>query len=463
MGSTSGGSGQGSGGQGSGGQGSGGQGYSTRIASDAIATAMRSLEVDSYHVIAHDIGSWVAYTHGLDHPGAVRSLVLMDAALPGLNLESGFSLENAPRLFQFFFNAVETLPENLTKGRVREFLDFFFTSKSVNTSAIGANSRELYSQTYREPGRMAAGFGYYRAVPRDAAHVSGRTLAVPVLALGAETGVKSGLVEALRRGPAPTARGGEVAGCGHYMPEECPEELLGRVASFHRDLQELRDRIAQRGPFVASVGYARARSGDADAFGEQLRAMTRELGQRDGAQCILALREKRSDGAARSENASNGFALAEVWRTEAAFADSQATFERIARGARDRLDYPLIRRVANPSYDPNPAVRIQGVAEGDTVALAHFDIRPGHETEGFQKIVEHERLNRDRWRSWVWPERALPNHLSVVRVSNAPSATPRGVADPSRLDSSVASDIAEIVGSPIDTRVFSVMALSGCR
>ena len=55
---------------------------------------------------------------------------------------------------------------------------------------------------------------------------------MPILALGAESGVKDGLVKALRAGPAPQAQGGEVKGCGHYMPEECPAELLGRMDRF---------------------------------------------------------------------------------------------------------------------------------------------------------------------------------------------------------------------------------------
>ena len=207
--------------------------YDTGSVSDDITNALSELGVDApYHVVAHDVGTWIAYTHVLDHPNDVRSVVFMDAAVPGLNLEDAFTLSNAPRLFQFFFNAVEDLPETLTEGRERQFLEFFFNSKSLVAGAVTPADVDVYLDTYTQPARMSAGFDYYRAVPQNSRENAGRELDLPVLALGAQSGVKDGLVKALRQGPAPQAQGGEVAGCGHYMPEECSDELLERIRSF---------------------------------------------------------------------------------------------------------------------------------------------------------------------------------------------------------------------------------------
>ena len=207
--------------------------YDTASVSADIANALSDLGVSGpYDVIAHDVGTWIAYTHVLDHTDDVRSVVFMDAAVPGLNLEEAFTLENAPRLFQFFFNAVQELPEALTSGREREFLDFFFRSKSIVAGAITPSDVDVYLDTYTQPARMSAGFDYYRAVPQNSRENAGRLLDLPVLALGAQSGVKDGLVKALKQGPAPQAQGGEVAGCGHYMPEECSGELLERIRAF---------------------------------------------------------------------------------------------------------------------------------------------------------------------------------------------------------------------------------------
>ena len=213
------------------------QGYSAKTASDAIAAALDSLDVSgAYNLLTHDVGTWIGFTHLLDHGDRVRSAVLMEAAVPGLDVEDAFTLDNAPRIFQFFFNSVEELPEMLTRGQAREFLDFFYRTKSVDPATITPADLDVYVRSYGQPERMSAGFGYYRAVPEDAKHVQGRSFAVPVLALGAEKGTKADLVKALRDGPAPQAVGGEVKACGHYMMEECPDAVLSRVRAFHESL-----------------------------------------------------------------------------------------------------------------------------------------------------------------------------------------------------------------------------------
>jgi pimeloyl-ACP methyl ester carboxylesterase len=94
-------------------------------------------------------------------------------------------------------------------------------------------------QLYSRPGRMAAGFGYYRAIPKDiednrARLVAGK-LKVPTLALGGDSGWGRGeeVAESLRR-VAVDVTGGVVAACGHWMPEEQPEELARRLREFFR-------------------------------------------------------------------------------------------------------------------------------------------------------------------------------------------------------------------------------------
>ncbi len=209
------------------------QAYDTDTVASHIHLALRELDVrEPFHLVAHDIGTWIGYSYANRYPEDVERLVLMDAAVPGLNLEQAFTIENAPRLFQFFFNAVEELPELLTAGREREFLAFLFRTKALVPGAITEADLDHYTSAYKAPGRMKAGFDYYRAVPESARKNRGATLSMPVLALGSEAGVKDSLVRALRGGPAPQAVGGTLAGSGHYMLEEKPSELLEQVESF---------------------------------------------------------------------------------------------------------------------------------------------------------------------------------------------------------------------------------------
>jgi pimeloyl-ACP methyl ester carboxylesterase len=56
-------------------------------------------------------------------------------------------------------------------------------------------------------------------------------LAMPVLALGGELATRDNMMKAMQQA-ATTVSGGSLAGCGHYLPEECPEEITARVLAF---------------------------------------------------------------------------------------------------------------------------------------------------------------------------------------------------------------------------------------
>ena len=92
-------------------------------------------------------------------------------------------------------------------------------------------------RTYRQIGALRAGFAYYRNIPRDIADneaiAKDFKLPMPVLALGGNNawGRRMEVVESLRR-LATDVRGGIVEDCGHWMPEEQPDVLLGHLTAF---------------------------------------------------------------------------------------------------------------------------------------------------------------------------------------------------------------------------------------
>ena len=84
---------------------------------------------------------------------------------------------------------------------------------------------------------MRSGFAYYRALPQDktdnrALLDSGFRLMMPVLALGgARTEARGRAEEPLEslRAIASEVRGGAIAECGHFIPEEQPARLAERL------------------------------------------------------------------------------------------------------------------------------------------------------------------------------------------------------------------------------------------
>ncbi len=209
-----------------------GKPYDTGSVADVLHAAAAALGLARFVLVGHDVGAWIAFAWAGRHPSAVERLVLLEAGLPGVTPEKAFSVENAPKIFQFYLNAVPELPELLTRGKEREFLAWLFRTKAARPDAIGPDDLDEYVRSYGDPARMTAGFGYYRAVPADIAqNRAAPPLTMPVLALGAEKGVGTALFDALQ-GRADLLRGGQIEGHGHYLPEECPDELARRILAF---------------------------------------------------------------------------------------------------------------------------------------------------------------------------------------------------------------------------------------
>lgn len=192
-------------------------------------------------VAGHDVGAWIGYAHAADWPGDVKRLALFDAALPGVTppAPAGIPTDAANvKSWHFAFNRLDDLPELLVQGREREYLTWLFQNKASKTWAIGAADLDEYVRVYRQPGAVRAGFAYYRAAFGSEGLAQARAraqhkLAMPVLAIGAEFGVGDNLVDVLRSA-ATHVSGGTAQGCGHFVPEECPDVVIDGLKTFFK-------------------------------------------------------------------------------------------------------------------------------------------------------------------------------------------------------------------------------------
>jgi pimeloyl-ACP methyl ester carboxylesterase len=172
----------------------------------------------------------------------VKSLTLLDSALPGLVQPQNFPLpyEVNLKLWQLSFNLIPELPELLTKDREREFIDWFFRNKAVHLERIPAESRERYVACYSKPGGMSHGFAYYRATARSASQnveFSKHKLQMPVLALGG-SGAQGDNLRSSMETLASNVSGGVIEDCGHYVMEEQPEVLARRILEFIKHAED---------------------------------------------------------------------------------------------------------------------------------------------------------------------------------------------------------------------------------
>ncbi|MGH8474381.1 MAG: alpha/beta fold hydrolase [Methylococcales bacterium] len=187
-------------------------------------------------IIGHDIGTWITFAHATTFPKDVRRLVVTDASIPGVSTLPGGTTDRATnaRIWHFAFNRLDDLPETLVQGHERAYLSWFFGNKTLHKDAIDATALDVYVRAFSQPGAARAGFDYYRGFFDEAGLAkanAARRLAMPVLALGGEGGVGGALLKAVQP-LGDKVRGGVLAGCGHYMPEECPEELTRAILEF---------------------------------------------------------------------------------------------------------------------------------------------------------------------------------------------------------------------------------------
>jgi pimeloyl-ACP methyl ester carboxylesterase len=199
-------------------------------------------------IIAHDVGTWIAHAHAVTYPADVRRLVLTESSIPGISAVAAGIPSEAMNLksWQFAFNRLNDLPEMLIQGRERNYLAWIFATKSFRSYAIDAAALDEYTRQYSAPGAMRAGFDWYRA-NFDAAGLeqakarAARRLTMPVLALGGSEGVGDALratVATLGDRVQGGAITGSTTGCGHFLPEECPEELTDAVLKFWQSMPE---------------------------------------------------------------------------------------------------------------------------------------------------------------------------------------------------------------------------------
>jgi pimeloyl-ACP methyl ester carboxylesterase len=211
-------------------------GYDTATISKSLEHAVRPQLKGKYHLVGHDIGAWIAYAWAAQFGDTLLSLTLLDAALPGLATSKTFPLpyDANIKLWQFSFNTLPDLPEQLTDGRERQLLDWLFDRKSKHPERISREAREHYIWSYSKPNGMSDGFAYYRAAAKSGEQnvaFSKTKLQVPVMGLGGEIGTGDQVRQALHA-LADDVHGGVIEDCGHYLMEEQPEETVRQLLTF---------------------------------------------------------------------------------------------------------------------------------------------------------------------------------------------------------------------------------------
>ena len=218
--------------------------YSKRVMAEDMIAVMRSLGFERFHLMGHDRGARVGYRMALDHPEALKRLVLLDI-VSTWDMYGRSDREFAKALFQwYFFTQDAPFPEEMILADRANFFRYSLhidRYHSQNDTAAAAFPQEVYKEYFRAytPETIHAICEEYRAgetvdLELDRQDLqAGRKITADTLVLWG----RDGLVE---RFFSPLECWGKFCGhvrghalpCGHFIPEEAPEELLEAVREF---------------------------------------------------------------------------------------------------------------------------------------------------------------------------------------------------------------------------------------
>jgi haloacetate dehalogenase len=214
--------------------------YSKRAMAADLVALMQGLGHARFLVVAHDRGARVAHRMALDAPTAVEKLCLLDI-VPTLHHFETAGMDFAMGYYHWFFLAQpHPKPERMILRDVEDWFDLHTSREPKGKGFFHPAARADYLAALREPRTVEAICEDYRAAATiDLVHdrtsrAAGERLCCPLLALWGAKGKIGAWYDALgiwRDYAAGPVEGGAVAS-GHYLAEEAPDEVLGRLATF---------------------------------------------------------------------------------------------------------------------------------------------------------------------------------------------------------------------------------------
>jgi haloacetate dehalogenase len=212
--------------------------YSKRVMANDLVGVMASLGHDRFAVAGHDRGARVAYRMALDHGDAVEKVAVLDI-VPTKKVYDATDRALATGYFHWFMLIQrQPIPENLIGGAVDTWLDMAFGNWAGVKDAFTPEARAEYRRGFASAEAIHASCEDYRAgatvdYANDAATIAaGEKITVPVLVLWGDHGRVAAMDPlATWRDYAVDVRGHGL-NCGHFLPEERPEETLAALLDF---------------------------------------------------------------------------------------------------------------------------------------------------------------------------------------------------------------------------------------
>jgi pimeloyl-ACP methyl ester carboxylesterase len=211
-------------------------GYDTATLARDLVALMDALGHQRFALYGTDVGMPIAYALAADHRDRVGRLVVSEAPLPGISPSPPLFLppQLNERLWHLAFNQLPKINEQLVSGREDIFFGAEFDA-SAGTNKLPADAVKYYIDTLAtDPDHLRGSFEFYRAIPTTSAQNEqrkARRLTLPVLAIGGAESSGEGVGNTMKL-VADNVQALVIPGCGHWIAEQAPQELLAALTSF---------------------------------------------------------------------------------------------------------------------------------------------------------------------------------------------------------------------------------------
>ena len=216
--------------------------YCKRTTAQDQVEVMAELGFESFHVVGHDRGARVGHRMALDHPERVRTFTSLDV-VPS---QAAFDHMDSQLSFAWFhwhlMRQPSPLPETLIGNSTKAYLDFLLERWTAIDGSITDQAYAEYLRCFDNPETVRATCLDYRGIELDLKHDEadrGRKLTCPVLLLwgsnmtkrpGWQTGASLDMLTVWQERAVDVR--GKPLDCGHFLPEELPEETTAELLAF---------------------------------------------------------------------------------------------------------------------------------------------------------------------------------------------------------------------------------------